>query len=81
MESFFFFVFDWRSIVSVSFLWLQGMSKEKSKVETEKWNAMNNSNDKYEEITTKYQRLLESIVSLLTPEKSSTSCQFLSKFL
>lgn len=61
--------------------WLPGMSKEKSKAETGKGNARDESNDKYAEITTKHRLLLESIVSLLPPEKGSTSCRFLLKLL
>jgi hypothetical protein len=61
--------------------WLPGMSKEKSMAEIGKGNAKDHSNDKYAEITTKHRLLLESIVSLLPPEKGSTSCRFLLKLL
>ncbi|KAH9313139.1 hypothetical protein KI387_028174, partial [Taxus chinensis] len=54
--------------------WLPGMSKEKG-------NTKRHSNDKQPEITTKHRLLLESIVSLLPPEKCSTSCRFLLKLL
>lgn len=54
--------------------WLPGISKEKG-------NTRGNSSDKQPEITSKHRLLLESIVSLLPPEKGSTSCRFLLKLL
>lgn len=61
-----------------AFHWLPGLSKEQR--ESAKLNTHSHSTD-YVEIAEKHRFLLETIVSLLPPEKNSTSCSFLLKLL
>lgn len=63
-----------------SFKWLPGVSKYHSAADSMKGNSQALTND-YVELASKHRQLLEKIVSLLPPEKGSTSCSFLLKLL
>eukprot|EP01018_Ginkgo_biloba_P021196 Gb_32606 [translate_table: standard] len=63
-----------------AFRWLPGMSKEHIFTESAKGISTSHSTD-YVDIAAKHGLLLETIVSLLPPEKGSTSCSCLLKLL
>eukprot|EP00252_Welwitschia_mirabilis_P006195 TRINITY_DN1699_c0_g1_i1.p1 TRINITY_DN1699_c0_g1~~TRINITY_DN1699_c0_g1_i1.p1 ORF type:complete len:634 (+),score=114.25 TRINITY_DN1699_c0_g1_i1:489-2390(+) len=64
-----------------AYRWLPGISKRRSKQDPKTENACDSSDDKQNEAACRHKLLLESIVSLLPTEKSSTSCRFLLKLL
>eukprot|EP01018_Ginkgo_biloba_P037096 Gb_16231 [translate_table: standard] len=68
------------SLKVYSFRWLPGVSKDHNPGDPAKSENGSLSND-YVETAARHRLLLESIVTLLPPEKGSTSCSFLLKLL
>ncbi|XP_024522034.1 BTB/POZ domain-containing protein At1g67900-like [Selaginella moellendorffii] len=67
-----------------AYRWLPGLSKEQNLIESSNnlgGGGIANTSGDFAETTAKHRLLLETIVSLLPPEKACTSCSFLLKLL